>query len=287
MRYVILLGVAFWAANTRAQTVTSVQDGNWIDPATWNCNCVPELQDVLILHTVQLTTNMQLSMQQLHVAAGAAITTDEPHAIYMMETVTNDGVLLMAGLLDVDGELFNNNVVHMNGQFLSHGQLVMGGWGTLLTTVDMEMGGTIGGQGHICISGTSVNYGSIQDEVDICDLTPTTAIPPFIDINIGTVAPTVTYCAGAVCAVGVFEGTELENVKAWPVPANEQLTLEGLPPRLAFAVEVRDPLGRMLPVRTMRDGSQMQLDVSTLPAGIYTLVLSAPLYTRCMKVVVE
>ncbi|MBK8498010.1 MAG: T9SS type A sorting domain-containing protein [Flavobacteriales bacterium] len=287
MRSPFILAMALWASTAVAQTVTSVQDGDWIDPTTWDCNCVPELDTVEILHTVQFTTNMKLTMQLLHVNAGAVLTMDGPHLVIMLEGIVNDGLMLLAGYVDVDGELFNNGVVHVNGDFFSHGLLAMGGPGTLLTAVNMEMGGTINGEGHICVSGVTVNYGSIEGEVDVCDTSPTTSTPPFLDNNTGQVASTVTFCMGDVCSVSVPEAAVVQELRVWPVPAHEQLTLEGLATEVAWGLEVRDAIGRIIAVGAARAGSRMTVETATLPAGVYSLSLIAPNNTRSVKFVVE
>jgi hypothetical protein len=287
MRCAMLLASSIYALSAMAQTITTVQDGDWDDPATWDCNCIPYLEDVEILHTVQFTENMKLIMQHIHVADGAAIIMDGPHLVVMLEEVVNDGLMLLAGNVDTDGELYNNGVIDVDGAFLTHGQLVMGGWGTMLSAVNMEMGGTVSGQGYICIGEASVCYGIIQGEVDVCDLSPTTSTPPFLDFFTGTVAPTVTYCLGGACHVAVPDVNALENVQAWPVPADAQLTLDGLPVGLACTVEMRDAVGRMMPVRLVRYGSRMTVDAASLPAGVYALVLSTASETRTVRVVVD
>lgn len=287
MRYTILLAAVLCTSWALAQTATSVQDGDWNDPSTWDCGCVPELDTVEIMHTVQITTNMKWTMQLVHVNAGATVTMDAPHLLVTLEGVVNDGLMLLAGYVDSDGELYNNGVIDVDGIFLTHGLLVMGGWGTILTAVDLELGGTLSGQGYICASGVTVNYGSILGQVDVCDLSPTTSTPPYLDNHTGTFAPTVTFCTGGACHVGVPEEGTLENVHAWPVPADALLTVDGLPVGVACTAEVRDAVGRVIPVRTVRYGSRMSVDVALLPAGVYALVLSTPSETRSVRVAVE
>ena len=68
--------------------------------------------------------------------------------------------------------------------------------------------------------------------------------------------------------LGVPHETTLEIVKAWPVPAQEHLTLEGLPASLACTLEVNDSVGRIIPVRSVRNGSRMTVDVAPLPSGL-------------------
>ena len=279
--------MVLWSSWALAQTVTSVQDGDWNDPTTWDCVCVPELDTVEVMHTVQITTNMKWTMQMVHVNAGATLTMDAPHLLVTLEGVVNDGLMLLAGYVDSDGELYNNGVIDVDGSFLTHGLLVMGGWGTILTAVDMEMGGTISGQGYICVSEATVNYGSIQGQVDVCDLSPTTSTPPYLDNHTGTVAASVTYCTGGACHVGMPEESTLENLRAWPVPVNAQVTLDGLPVGPTCTVEVRDAVGRVIPVRTMRYGDRVDVEMALLPVGVYALVLSTPSETRSVRVVVD
>ncbi|HQW86980.1 MAG TPA: hypothetical protein PLH93_07340, partial [Flavobacteriales bacterium] len=39
-----------------AQPISSVADGDWNDPATWDCTCVPDgIVSVTVAHTVTLT----------------------------------------------------------------------------------------------------------------------------------------------------------------------------------------------------------------------------------------
>lgn len=282
----LLFPLLCFATMASAQTVVSVQDGDWNDPATWDCNCVPVMESVDVQHTVQLTSNMKMVMPTLHVADGAALITDGPLLVIMLEEVVNDGLMLLAGYVDVDGELYNNRIVQIDGQFFSHGILAMGGWGTLLTAVDMEMGGTISGQGRICVTGTTVNYGIIQDEVDICDLSPTASAPPYIDINTGTVAPTVTFCEAGSCTSGIAEHG-LDGVTLGPNPASDQLTLSGLADSQPTMLELRDATGRLVLMDPFLSGGQRSIDVSRLPAGPYVLSMTTWGEKRSLMVMVE
>ncbi len=49
---------------SNAKTVTSVQSGNWDDPATWDCVCVPSAKDDAVIlpgNTVTLTADIKVN----------------------------------------------------------------------------------------------------------------------------------------------------------------------------------------------------------------------------------
>lgn len=44
------------------QVITSVQDGAWSDPATWDCNCVPPVPaEMVVMHNVNLSGGLNFS----------------------------------------------------------------------------------------------------------------------------------------------------------------------------------------------------------------------------------
>lgn len=285
MRFTACLVALLVGSFAQAQTYTSVQDGDWNDPATWDCSCVPLVNDVVVIHAVQITTNMMLPMQELHVTSSGMLTMDAPHNIAMTEAVINDGYMELLGIIDVDGEIYNNNQIDVAGAFLSHGLLMMGGAGTLLTTTDWENGGTTDGQGWICVSGYSANYGTIQGQIDVCDATPTTATPPILDYNDGVVAPTVTFCLEGPCSVDVRENDELTGINAWPVPADRSITLGELP-QGGCTIELREATGRIVQPSRVHEGSRATIEVQDLRPGTYHLIVSTPISRRSMSIAV-
>lgn len=52
----------FLSASFKSQTATSITNGNWTNPLTWNCTCVPLMgHAVTINHTVTLNTSMSFT----------------------------------------------------------------------------------------------------------------------------------------------------------------------------------------------------------------------------------
>ncbi len=283
MRCIVTIFLSAIGLLASAQTFHSVQDGIWNDPLTWDCGCVPSINSVLIEHNVTITMNIILFMDTVHVTSAGTVLMDAPHSVAMTETVINDATMQLIGDVDVDGDLLNNGIIAIDGDFHCDNLLLMGGAGTLFSCTNISNDGTIDGTGRVCVSGTTVNAGTIQGEIDFCDGSPTTATPPIIDINTGVVAPSVTFCLTGACVENVGEEA-LSDVGLWPNPASDQISIKGLPP--GSAVLVRDALGRML-----REGlgsvGRDSFDIGDLPAGLYALSVEYQGCTRALRLVVQ
>lgn len=242
------------------------------------------VQNTLVLHTVQITANMFLAMQEVHVAPTGTITMDAPHSLAVMESILNDGHMHLIGNIDVDGSITNNGIIHIDGNLYLDGSLLMGGPGTLLATTNIRNEGVIDGTGRICVSEVSDNPGTIQGQIDFCDATPTTATPPFIDFNTGTVAASITYCLAGACSEPVNELDHLERMRAWPVPSNAIVTLENAPTNCSLLLQ--DALGHALPVVAQGEGDRILLNVRALPAGCYRAVVFTAMERRSLPIVV-
>ena len=266
-----------------AQTFHSVQDGIWNDPLTWDCGCIPSINSVVIEHNITITTNIILFMDTVHVTSAGTLLMDAPHSVAMTETVINDATMQLIGDVDVDGELFNNGLIAIDGDFHCDNLLFMGGAGTLFSCTNIANDGTIDGTGRICVSEVTGNAGTIQGEIDFCDGSPTTATPPIIDINTGTVAPSVTFCLTGACVEGIGEEA-LDNVRLWPNPACDRVSIEGLPPNAI--VVLRDALGRVLRTGTSSSGPT-SLDLEELASGPYSLTVEYRGATRALRLVVQ
>lgn len=79
--------------------------------------------------------------------------------------------------------------------------------------------GVVGGStGRFCINNCFSNFSSIVGTVDICDATST-----FCDLNLGTIAGTVTYCAMGACSnLSIAERSE-KSLSVYPNPVNDEL----------------------------------------------------------------
>ncbi|MDG1333914.1 MAG: T9SS type A sorting domain-containing protein [Crocinitomicaceae bacterium] len=78
----------------------------------------------------------------------------------------------------------------------------------------------LSGSGRYCIINNSTNSGTVTGTLDICDQSPGGGF----DVNIGSVAGTVTNCS-SVCDVGV-EDLAADEVLIYPNPTNNFFTIE-------------------------------------------------------------
>ncbi|HRD54457.1 MAG TPA: T9SS type A sorting domain-containing protein [Flavobacteriales bacterium] len=248
---------------------TSVQDGDWGDPSTWDCNCVPEVVNAVVMHQVRIATNTFL-MQNVHITAVGSLVMDEYFSVVIMDTVINDGLMDLVADFDVDWALFNNGTIRIAGVIHNDGLLVMGGPDALLTTDDIGNYDTIEGEGRICVSGFSENTGTIHGLIDFCDLTPTVGSPPFIDVNTGTVAGSVTYCASEPCGPQHLQARQASSLRIGPNPADDQLLID-LPSRATLVM--RDASGRV--VLSLDAARTLVLDASALPVGLYSITVAS------------
>lgn len=108
--------------------ITSVQDGDWDDPNTWDCACVPDFNDgvITINHAVTVTADVTIDETivstggSLIINAGIVVTLNEdfassPLTVNAGRTVTVNGTLDGAGLIispiQLDGTLVSTGVV--------------------------------------------------------------------------------------------------------------------------------------------------------------------------------
>lgn len=250
-------------------TTTSVQDGDWDDPATWDCSCVPEVDNAIVIHQVRITGNTFL-MQRVHVTPVGSLVMDDYFSVVIMDTVINDGLMELIGDIDVDWALLNNATILIEGVMHNDGAIVMGGPDALIALDNIGNYDTIEGEGRICVAEHSENTGTIHGLIDFCDLTPTVAAPPFIDANSGSVAGSVTFCAGGSCGPQSVPANDSAGSRIGPNPSNDHVRIDITSRSI---VTVRDALGRS--VSSQAASQPLVLDVSMLPPGIYTVTLES------------
>src|SRR5262245_37561278 len=105
-------------AGSCAMAQTSIANGEWTDPATWDCSCVPSSGNVTVQHTVELTQDVFV-MGDLHVAPGAQV---DGHDGWL-NVYYNLGVgqaFQNNGLVEV-GDLFIGDISTNNGSCLTRG----------------------------------------------------------------------------------------------------------------------------------------------------------------------
>jgi hypothetical protein len=97
--------------------------------------------------------------------------------------------------------------------------------------------------------------------------------PPILDINTGTVAATVAFCASGACTESVSE-RNASRIVVHPNPATDEVLVKGLPPGSAF--QLIDALGRITPLVPEDLGDGVRLDLSGQAPGTYRLWAGQP-----------
>lgn len=273
MRHFCTLTLGFLAMAAPAQMVMSVQNGFWSSPSTWDCNCVPAVTDeVHILHSVELLGNYDFAHPLTHVMTGGEITTTMPANITVSGTFTNNGHILFIGNTQIIAPFTNNGFAEFVGLLYSDGSIIVAQGSLMQVEGDFINYFQVAGNGAICVTDSTMNYGTLQGAMDFCDWSPTTLGPPFIDVNTGTVDNLVTYCTNSPCFTGVLEDV-FDNVAFGPNPATDIVRMNGLPN--GTRLRIFDARGAVVGELGAVAGSA-EMSVAGLPPGAYTVQFVHP-----------
>ncbi|MBK9274404.1 MAG: hypothetical protein IPM49_07675 [Flavobacteriales bacterium] len=380
MRLPIIAVVLLTAATTFGQPITSVADGDWNDPATWDCACVPDgIVSVTVAHMVTVTqpdslldgdlyiqsdgqllgTSLvvggiffnfgQVTLQALEIKPGVlqpdavnfgtlaairlglqreaftnlgAITADSIRTDVAWEnapvgsvsagwiagpgqldnrgsvtgsgefaarfrndstitwsglfrapyTSSNLGNIAVVGELRIESLLLDSGLILVEGDVQLDGDLWMADDSAYLSIAgDLRINGLLRGAGAVCVTDSTVNSGVITDSVDVCDKSPTTTAPPYLDVDQGVVGPDVRWCTDPRCQpVGIDGPQAPRSWSVWPVPSTGRLWTAPVPANVK-QVELIDATGRRIRIHATRSGDGLQLDLSALSPGPYLL----------------
>jgi hypothetical protein len=213
--------ILFFSATISRSQVTriSIASGNWNNPAIWSPAGVPTLSDDTIIINTDVTFNQRIVDGQslFRVNAGASLIdlgndtagfggdmlvingyfSVNVLAVGMVDTAVNNGTIVVGTNCGQSGIFLNNaNAQFCVGQqlatsddFINNGSVKTNNWanGAAVT----------GNGGKFCIANYFINSDNISGNIDICDATPNS---PF-DVNSGTIAGSVTYCAVGPCGL--------------------------------------------------------------------------------------
>jgi hypothetical protein len=255
-----------------AQSVVSVQSGPWSNPSTWDCSCVPNAgQSVVVAHSVELLSSITLTHPQLQVTAGGELTMSFPESVTLITDLTNNGHILLIGSILITGQFFNNNFTELIGTVVSDGVITNGPGALIQVEGDITNHDQLGGSGFVCVTDSVINTGSISGPIDLCDGSNTAQQPPFIDSNSGTVAPTVTFCDMGPCATGVADHAVDGGLRT--LISSDLLTVEGCSP--GATLELFDAHGRRVLQLQGLQRTMVQLPLQGLHAGSYVVVVTS------------
>ena len=226
----------------------------------------------------------------------------------------NSKIVLTQSLLP--SGTFNNNTgggIEMNqgftpsGNFTNHAGaiMIMGDFttgssmtndGEIICAAWTHGSGTFTGtNGKVCIAGCFLNSASITGTLDVCDASPST----ICDMNLGTIAPSVTLCAVSPCAttigaitpctitVGIDEmfGLKENSFSIYPNPTTGvfNIIINDLD---ETTVQIIDVTGKTI-LSSIIYGDKKTIDFSNQSEGIYFLKLTSKKGIITKKIVVN
>lgn len=107
----------FFVGSLFAQTRTSVANGNWTMPTTWDCMCVPTPgSDVVINHTVTLTSNWGYTSGSITINAGGSLIQDATPRAFGQSggSFNNAGTVTLSKMGFQGGTLSNSGTINSN-----------------------------------------------------------------------------------------------------------------------------------------------------------------------------
>ncbi len=130
--------------------------------------------------------------------------------------------------------------------------------------------------GAFYIQNGTYNQGVMTGDFLFCDQSPTTAIPPIIDYNIGTIGPNITYCS-----VNIESNNSDNRFSIYPNPAKAYVMVDG---KDITKAELFDISGRL--VITMSPNSDnFKINLKDQNQGIYFLKLYSNSESKVVKLI--
>ncbi len=235
------------------------------------------------MHSVEINSALLLGHQQVQVTSVGEITMSFPETISFNTVLINEGHVLVMGDILNQG-LFNNaGFTEFIGTVVNSGSIISDAGAVMQIEGDFINQDLLQGEGAVCVTDQTDNQGTISGTIDICDWTPTVNMPPFIDLNTGTVESGITFCQNSPCASGVHEGFGV-GIGASPTVAMDEVLLTGLPP--GVAVLLMDAVGRVVLPARMAATDRMELGLSSLPTGAYRMVVRGAAGQRVLPLVI-
>ncbi len=284
-----LVAVLFLALVTtvRSQTVTTVQNGLWDSPATWDCGCVPDNSpSLVIMHSVEIIGAIELAQPMVTVDPLGEVTMAYPGTVIINTNFINQGHVLLSGEIHIPGFFNSMGFTEFIGQVdiaAPSGSLIIPEGGFVQIEGDLTNNELLQGDGAICVLDTTENNGSISGDLDFCDLSPTVTVPPFLDSSPGPVDNSVTFCQNNPCATSVTE-VFASGLQLLPSITAEQATLIGIP--TGSTVQLIDAAGRIAWPGTGTRAERLELPLGGLPNGAYRVVVRGAAGQRVLPLVI-
>lgn len=186
----------------------------------------------------------------------------------------NLGTINLNGTTTVQGDIWNAENMTVNyfvqAQTLYNGDTITG-TATFTNNGTVSLGNSLfnsedlNGSGDFCVVDSTLNSGNVNGTLDICDQSGSNW-----DLNAGMEAGTVTHCAAGPCSIGIQEVISNE-ISMLPNPAHDMIQIE-IAQSVSGTIQVIDVTGRVVLTETV-NGNRLQLNILTLPEGLYTIAI--------------
>ncbi|MBP9151945.1 MAG: T9SS type A sorting domain-containing protein [Flavobacteriales bacterium] len=149
MKKLILLA-ALVATVINASAQTSIANGNWTSPFTWNCTCVPMPgATVTIAHAVVLNTDWITNSGSIIINSGASLIQD----------ATGHDIQIAGGFITNNGTFNLRYIYNQTGTMNNNGNMSVS---SFLNMSAFQNTGTVTGVDSIYTNGTLTNSGSLE-----------------------------------------------------------------------------------------------------------------------------
>lgn len=154
------------------QTITSVQNGNWLTPTVWDCGCIPTPgANIVVNHAINLNTNWAFSTGSLTIGSAGTLTEMgglRTIAIYGTGSFANTGTVDISKMAAFAGTISNNGSLTVTDSLYINIALINGASGTIVSN-NFYSGNHLTNNGNI----NAVNFlnNGIFENYDQCHFT--------------------------------------------------------------------------------------------------------------------
>tara|TARA_B100000508_G_scaffold141097_1_gene146944 strand:- start:36885 stop:37946 length:1062 start_codon:yes stop_codon:yes gene_type:complete len=160
-----------------------------------------------------------------------------------------------------------------NGDFTNDGDVSCSNW--------THGAGTVTGTtGRFCVNMCFVNNATINGTVDICDASPGS----ICDIDMGTIAGTVTNCANGACGNNVGIEEEQLSLSIYPNPASDKLFIDGFSSNAEL--KIFSITGQVVKSENIIN-ENLPIDISSLKRGTYLVQVVEGTQSEILKLIVK
>jgi hypothetical protein len=291
-----------------AQTKTSVNNGDWYDPATWNPSGVPDLQTQQIIINSHVTFAQSIliggNCDEFRIESGATLTdlNNNDTLIIGSRIFRNNGAATIGFLSgEPSDSTINNGSLKVTTDYVQSGVCLNTNSGIICVTNQLTTGDDFinngdvsaykwingasvnGTQGQFCVADWFINGDQINGTVDICDATPGTQF----DV-IGLVGNQVTFCSQGPC--GTCAVTSIDEFYALPLTLFPNPVTQGssfyVITEIEATVTIFDAQGKVCLEYLQQPGTH-NINTASFTQGIYFLTVRSNKASTTQKIVIH